>query len=127
MEELKTASKCHICDQEFLNHHDLKAHFLECDMEHKCEICENVFQTATLLENHKNFHNEVNKKGRISLEMEYKDKIGEKPFGIKNKLMQNFVAVHEQKETIYNCSICTKKFKSQKILRFHLKIVHRGY
>ena len=61
MEELKTASKCHICDQEFLNHHDLEAHFLKCDMAHKCEICENVFQTATLLENHKTFHDELNK------------------------------------------------------------------
>ena len=102
MEELKTAaSKCHICDQEFLDHHDLKAHFLECDMEHKCEICENVFQTATLLENHKNFHDEVNK----------------------GPLKKKF---HED----YNCKYCGKTFSSSQYLKKHICTVqddHKDY
>ena len=59
MEDSKLTSKCHICEQEFSNC-DLEAHFLECDQEHKSdfEICDKVFQTVHLLDNHNSVHDE---------------------------------------------------------------------
>ena len=59
MEDSKLTSKCHICEQEFSNC-DLETHFLKCDQEHKSdfEICDKVFQTVHLLDNHKSIHDE---------------------------------------------------------------------
>ena len=58
MEGSKQTSKCYICEQEF-SPCNLQAHFLECDQEHKCEICDKVFQTENQLENHKAAHEEM--------------------------------------------------------------------
>ena len=57
MEGVETTSKCHICGQEF-DHQDLEAHFLVCDQEHKCKICNQVFQTTNLLKNHIVIHDQ---------------------------------------------------------------------
>ena len=55
IKESRIISKCFICEQEF-RQEDLKAHFLICDQEHKCGICDKTFQTENLLKNHKTIH-----------------------------------------------------------------------
>ena len=66
MNASKETSKCYICEQEF-RHDNLKAHFLQCDQEHKCEICGKIYQTLDLLKNHIVVHDE-NKTSEIFIE-----------------------------------------------------------
>ena len=61
MEESKLMSKCSICEKVF-SQHDLEAHFLECDQNHKCKKCGKIFQTIEQLNSHNAVHEITTKK-----------------------------------------------------------------
>ena len=45
-------------------------------------------------------------------------------FTTKRKLKYHFVSVHDPKEKVYFCNICTKSFQTRHQLTFHMKTIH---
>ena len=103
MEESRITTKCFICEQEF-SQDNLKAHFLDCDQEHKCGICDKVFQTENLLKNHKTIHGKINK---------HQSKMH----------IQTISNGHKD----YKCVSCGKSFSRADSLNKHIFTVHEGH
>ena len=135
MKVLEKTEKCHICEQVF-PHYDLKAHFLECDQQYTCDICENVFQTANLLKNHIAVHNgskiskivvENPNKGLIqSGQRKHKCKPCGKSFSHAGNLKKHIHTVHEGHKD-YKCENCGKPFSQASNLKIHIHTVHEGH
>jgi len=111
--------KCNECEESFSYMNELTKHKKQA---HKktfcCSVCNKVFKTNVILQNHMKVHSETRK--------DYKCNSCEKSFTTKYNLNKHIKVKHDKVQE-FTCSVCSKSYAHKKSLDKHMVEHEPGY
>ena len=138
-------NKCNFCGKRFILSREVRSHertHFERESIHECKICGKKYKNQISLKNHENRHSgqiscdkcdkrftdsnglKYHKKARHSdtNEKKFKCRNCEKSFRLSIQLDCHVKRMHDahfERESLYECKLCEKKYKDLQSLRFH--------
>lgn len=110
---------CHICKRQFNRKANMVEHMLIHENKYtaKCHVCSKSYRTPSALRLHLRMHTK---------EKPYKcDLCGEKSYAYNTDLKRHKRSVHGILGKPFPCDLCTKVFYEPKLLKNHMKRLHR--